>query len=577
MDLEIIRHSLSHIMAAALQELYPDIKFGIGPSIENGFYYDIDLKRSIAPDDLQVITDKMKKIIKQGLLFEKETVDRNQALKIFSNQPYKIELINELPDEEINIYRLGDFVDLCRGPHISSTAEIDPQSFHLHSIAGAYWRGDEKNSMLQRIYGYAMASKEKLDVFLNQLSEAQKRDHRLIGKKLELFQFDDKLGPGLVIWLPRGSMLKRIVQNFVFEKYLENGYQSVDTPHIARLNLWQTSGHADFYRESMFPAMHLQEISEEENDDYQLRPMNCPFHILAYQNKPRSYRDLPIRYAELGTVYRYEKSGVLHGLTRVRGFTQDDAHIWCTIEQLPSEIKNTLDLALEILGDFGFKEYDIYLSTCPEKYIGSKEIWDKATNILRETLDKQKINYQIDEAGGAFYGPKIDIKIKDSIGRSWQCTTIQVDFNLPEKFDLSFTNKDGKSERPIMIHRALLGALERFIGVLIEHYGGQFPLWLSPTQVMIIPIADRHIEYAQKISHELSKQSFRVAIDNEAKTVNKKILQSEEQQIPFIVVVGNKEIQNNTVSVRERHKPDLSVLKIEEFIKLLSNRIKDKT
>lgn len=577
MDLEIIRHSLSHIMAAALQELYPDIKFGIGPSIENGFYYDIDLKRSIAPDDLQVITDKMKKIIKQGLLFEKETVDRNQALKIFSNQPYKIELINELPDEEINIYRLGDFVDLCRGPHISSTAEIDPQSFHLHSIAGAYWRGDEKNSMLQRIYGYAMASKEKLDVFLNQLSEAQKRDHRLIGKKLELFQFDDKLGPGLVIWLPRGSMLKRIVQNFVFEKYLENGYQSVDTPHIARLNLWQTSGHADFYRESMFPPMHLQEISEEENDDYQLRPMNCPFHILAYQNKPRSYRDLPIRYAELGTVYRYEKSGVLHGLTRVRGFTQDDAHIWCTIEQLPSEIKNTLDLALEILGDFGFKEYDIYLSTCPEKYIGSKEIWDKATNILRETLDKQKINYQIDEAGGAFYGPKIDIKIKDSIGRSWQCTTIQVDFNLPEKFDLSFTNKDGKSERPIMIHRALLGALERFIGVLIEHYGGQFPLWLSPTQVMIIPIADRHIEYAQKISHELSKQSFRVAIDNEAKTVNKKILQSEEQQIPFIVVVGNKEIQNNTVSVRERHKPDLSVLKIEEFIKLLSNRIKDKT
>lgn len=563
-------------MAAALQELYPDIKFGIGPSIENGFYYDIDLKQSITPDDLQIITDKMQKIIKRDLPFKKEIVDRSQALKIFSSQPYKIELINDLPDKEISIYRLGDFVDLCRGPHISSTAEIDPQSFYLHSIAGAYWRGDEKNSMLQRIYGYAMVSKEELDAFLNQLSEAQKRDHRLIGKKLELFQFDDKLGPGLVIWLPRGSTLKRIVQNFVFDKYLENGYKSVDTPHIARLNLWQTSGHADFYRESMFPAMHLQEISEEENDDYQLRPMNCPFHILAYQNKPRSYRDLPIRYAELGTVYRYEKSGVLHGLTRVRGFTQDDAHIWCTIKQLPREIKNTLDLALEILGDFGFKEYDIYLSTCPEKYIGSKEIWDKATNILRETLDEQKINYQIDEAGGAFYGPKIDIKIKDSIGRSWQCTTIQVDFNLPEKFDLSFTNEDGKPERPIMIHRALLGALERFIGVLIEHYGGRFPLWLSPTQVMIIPIADRHIEYAQKISHELSKQSFRVDIDNEAKTVNKKILQSEEQQIPFIVVVGDKEIQSDTVSVRERHKPDLSVLKIEEFIELLSNRIKDK-
>ncbi len=577
MKIEEIRHSLSHIMAAAIREIYPEVKFGIGPSIENGFYYDVDLSEKLSPDDLTKIESKMKKIIKENLPIEKKIINRSEALDLFKNQPYKLELIKELAEGEISTYQLGEFIDLCKGPHVSSTGKIDSESFQLHSIAGAYWRGDEKRPMLQRIYGYAFPSKEELDAFIYQLSEAQRRDHRLIGRKLELFKFDEKLGPGLPIWLPKGAILKKIVQDFVLDKYFQNGYEPIETPHIARLHLWQTSGHADFYKESMFPPMHLSEISEEEKDDYQLRPMNCPFHILAYQDKPRSYRDLPIRYSELGTVYRYEKSGVLHGLNRVRGFTQDDAHIWCTPDQLPEEIKKTLNLGLEILSSFGFKEYDIYLSTRPEKYIGDKEIWAKATDALKETLDSQKIKYQIDEAGGAFYGPKIDIKIKDSIGRSWQCTTIQVDFNLPEKFNLSFIDENGQEKRPIMIHRALLGALERFIGVLIEHYGGRFPVWLSPNQVAIIPISDRHLTYAQKVSSELKKNSFRVVIDSQGKTVNKKILQAEEQQIPFIIVIGDREIEKENISIRERDKADLSTLTIEEFIKILQNKVREKT
>ncbi len=570
-----MRHSLAHVMAAALQNLYPGIKFGIGPSIENGFYYDVDLEERITPDDLVNISAEMKKIIKQDLPLEQQSLSRDEAEKTFKNQPYKLELLKELEDEKISVFRTGEFVDLCCGPHLDSTGQIDPSSFQLASVAGAYWRGDENQPMLQRIYGYAFEDKKELDAFLEQLSEAQRRDHRLTGKKLDLFRFDESLGVGLALWPPKGALLKKVVQDFILEKCLQNGYQLVDTPHIAHLKLWHTSGHTDFYRENMFPAMHLNEISAEEKEDYQLKPMNCPAHILIYRSQPRSYRSLPLRYAELGTVYRYEKSGVLHGLTRVRGFTQDDAHIWCTPEQLSEEIEGTLSLALEVLKDFGFNQYDIYLSTRPEKYIGSDDIWTKATSALKGALEKQKIDYQIDEAGGVFYGPKIDIKIKDSIGRSWQCTTIQVDFNLPEKFDLQFIDEQGQKQKPIMIHRALLGSVERFIGVLLEHYGGQLPVWLSPIQAIIIPVADRHNDHARKLAQELRKANIRVEVDSEAKTVNKKILQAEEQQIPYILVAGDREQETGKVSVRERHQKDLKNLSLEEFQKLLQKRIED--
>lgn len=576
-DIEIIRHSLAHVMAAAVKILYPEALFGVGPNIENGFYYDIDLERKISLDDLKKIEKKMREIIKKKLPFDQRKITREEALSIFHDQPYKIELINELEDDEISIYRLGDFSDLCRGPHVPSTEMINPQSFSLSSVAGAYWRGDEKRPMLQRIYGYAFRTKQELENFLIQLEEAQKRDHRLIGKKLDLFHFDEKLGSGLVLWPPKGAILKKIIQDFILDKCLQNGYHLVDTPHIARLHLWQTSGHTDFYKDSMFPAMHLKEISEEEKDDYQVKPMNCPFHILTYQRSLHSYRELPLRYAELGTVYRYEKSGVLHGLTRVRGFTQDDAHIWCTSDQLPDEIEKTLKLALEVLGDFGFKQYDIYLSTQPRKYIGDKKIWTKATDALKQALQKQNIEYKIDEAGGVFYGPKIDIKIKDSIGRSWQCTTIQVDFNLPEKFNMFFVNAKGEKEQPIMIHRALLGSIERFIGVLLEHYGGQLPLWLSPTQVIIIPIADRHIDYAQQISDGLRSRHFRVDLDVETKTMNKKILQAEERNIPFIIVIGDREIEKNEISVREKGKSELKNMTTQQFLSLLEEKISKKS
>ncbi len=577
MEIEKIKHSLAHIMAAALKNLYSEIKFGIGPSIENGFYYDVDFKEKISLEDLSKIQEEMIRIIKQDVAFRQENIDRSKALDIFQDQPYKLELIKELAEEKISVFWLGEFVDLCRGPHIESTGQINPDSFKLHSVAGAYWRGNENRQMLQRIYGYAFESAEQLNEFMTQLTEAQKRDHRLIGKRLGLFHFDENLGAGLVLWPPSGARLKKIIQDFILDKCLANGYDLIDTPHIARLHLWKTSGHTDFYRESMFPAIHLKEMSEEEKDDYQIKPMNCPFHIMVYQREPHSYRDLPLRYAELGTVYRYEKSGVLHGLTRVRGFTQDDAHIWCTPDQLPDEIERTLSLALEILSDFGFKKYDIYLSTRPEKHIGSNQIWDKATEALKQSLNQKQIPYRVDEAGGVFYGPKIDIKIKDSIGRSWQCTTIQVDFNLPEKFDLHFIDQKGQKQRPIMIHRALLGSVERFIGVLLEHYAGQLPTWLSPTQIMVIPIADRHVSQAQIIVERLRKRSFRVDIDSDNKTVSKKILQAEEKQIPFILVLGDREIEKEQISVRERHSSNLINLTIQELEELIDQRIKSRS
>ena len=603
-SIETIRHSLSHIMAYAVKELYPETKFGIGPAIENGFYYDFSLPAvapgeggALSPNDLPKIEKKMREIIKQNIVFKKKIVSKIAAKKLFSaqggsasggkNQTYKLELIEELPGKDVTLYESGGFFDLCKGPHIKSTLQLHSgqtkeiiDSFKLTKIAGAYWRGSEKNKMLTRIYGIAFETKKELDDYFLKEAEAEKRDHRILGQKMDLFHIDENIGPGLVLWHPRGAILKKIIMDYALQEYLKNGYQLVDTPHIAKLNLWRVSGHTDFYKENMMPPMHLSEIgvdelrssspfanarAEEEKDDYQIKPMNCPFHIAIYKTKIRSYKNLPIRYTEMGTVYRYEKSGTLHGLVRVRQITQDDAHIICTSEQLSNELFSALKLTYKILKTFGFKEFNIYLSTRPEKYVGTPKIWEKAENSLKYALEKLKLKYQIDRGGGAFYGPKIDIKIKDAIGREWQCTTIQVDFNLPERFDMIYINQKGEKERPIMIHRALLGSLERFIGILLEHYTGALPLWLSPVQISIIPISDKHLKYAETIEKELG--SFRVEIKKENETVSKKIREGEIQKIPYLLVVGDNEIKNKSVRVRERGKGDMGEIKINKFLK----------
>ena len=508
----------------------------------------------------------MQELIAQNISFKKKNISKEEAKKIFKDQPYKLELIQELPGKTVSIYKSGNLTDLCKGPHIKSTREIDPQAFKLTKIAGAYWKRKKKNPMLTRIYGLAFKTKKELENYLDFQKEAEKRDHRVLGEKLGLFSIKEEVGPGLILWHPKGAILKRVVENYALSQYLKNGYQLVSTPHIAKIHLWEISGHTGFYRENMFPSMHLKEISDEEKDDYQLKPMNCPFHILIYKSKIRSYRDLPLRYTELGTVYRYERSGTLHGLTRVRGFTQDDAHIWCTPEQLAKELDATLNLALKILRTFGFKDYDIYLSTQPEKFVGSQRNWRKATNALIYALKQNKINYKIDKGGGVFYGPKIDIKIKDSIGRAWQCTTLQVDFNLPERFGMTYIDKKGKKQQPIMIHRALLGSIERFIGVLIEHYAGAFPLWLAPEQIWIIPVGNAHQRYAKKIGKELEAYEFRVKIKDEKETVSKKIREGEIQKIPYLLVVGDKEIKRKTVRIRKQGQGDIGEEKIGNFV-----------
>jgi len=600
-----IRHSLAHVMALAVKRLYPQAEFGVGPVIENGFYYDISVEKSgekgtaITINDLPRIEKMMKEIIKEELSFKKKNVSLTEAIKIFRKlkQPYKLELLKDLKKhgttntEEIakikakklkaqtvktvSIYQLDDFVDLCRGPHVRNTREL-PLHFQLLRVSGAYWRGEEDNPMLQRILGAAFLKKKELDDYLYRLEEAEKRDHRVLGKKLKLFTINNDIGPGLILWFPRGAVLKRIVEDYVLNRYLKNGYQLISTPHIARLKLWDISGHTGFYRENMFPAMHLQEVNKEEKGDYQLKPMNCPFHILAYQDEIRSYRDLPIRYTELGTVYRYERSGTLHGLTRVRGFTQDDAHIWCTPEQLAKELKDLLKFALQILRDFGFKDYDIYLSTRPDKYVGSLGNWRRATQALRSSLKEGKVDFHVDQGGGVFYGPKIDIKIKDSLGRPWQCTTIQVDFNLPERFDMFYIDKKGKKQRPVMIHRALLGSIERFIGVLIEHYAGEFPLWLAPVQAVVIPIKEGNNKYAQKIGERLEKENIRFEIWNNNETLSKRIREAEMQKIPYILIVGDKEEKKDMVAVRERKQGDLGQEKINSFVKKILKIIETK-
>jgi threonyl-tRNA synthetase len=559
---DIFWHSSAHLMAQAVKRLFPEAQLGIGPSIEDGFYYDIDLDRTISPEDFPAIETEMAKIVDENLPTIRKILTAKEAVDFFKaqNELLKIDLIENLDREEIiTAYSQGEFTDLCRGPHVPSTKVLG-KNFKLLSVAGAYWHGDERNKMLQRIYGTNYPDKKLLKEHLQRLEEAKKRDHRKLGRELELFSIQDEVGSGLILWHPKGAFIRHQIESYWKEEHLRSGYELVTSPHIAKLQLWETSGHTSFYQENMFRPMSVEEV------DYQLKPMNCPFHMMIYQSKIRSYRDLPIRFAELGTVYRYERSGVLHGLMRVRGFTQDDAHIYCHPDQLTDEIIGVLDLNTRVLSKFGFDDYQVFLSTRPEKYVGTIEGWDHAQDALRQALEIKNITYKIDEGEGVFYGPKIDIKIKDVLGRSWQCSTIQVDFNLPERFDLNFVDVDGMRHRPIIIHRALLGSLERFFGILIEHYGGNFPLWLAPTQAMIIPITDRHADYAQQVKSNLVNHGLRVEADFRNEKIGFKIREAEVKRIPFMVIVGDEEISTNKVSVRQKGEGDLGRMTLTEFI-----------
>ncbi len=556
-ELEQLRHSAAHIMAEAVQSIVPGARFGIGPAIEDGFYYDFDLPRPLTNDDLATIEARMKEIVKSNHLFARQEVSKEEARQIFATQPYKLELIDELPDEKVSVYRQGSFVDLCRGPHLKSTGGV--KAFKLMNIAGAYWKGSETRPMLQRIYAVAFLSREDLENHLKLLEEAARRDHRKLGKELDLFSIHDEAGPGLVMWHPNGGSIRRTIEDFWKDEHARRGYDIVYTPHIAKVDLWKTSGHWDFYREYLYSPMKVEE------KEYIVKPMNCLGHILMYKTQKRSYRDLPMRLAELGTVYRYERSGVLHGLTRVRGFTQDDAHIFCTPEQLEAELSGVVDLVRFMMKTFGFAQYDLYLSTRPEKYTGSLEGWEHATNTLANVLNNMKVPYQIDPGEGVFYGPKIDIKLKDAIGRSWQGPTIQVDFNLPQRFDVKYVAPDGQERQVFMVHRAVLGSLERFMGCLIEHYAGAFPVWLAPAQAVLIPIADRHIEYAKKVQQELRSDGLRVKVDSRTERMNAKIRQAQMEKIPYMLIVGDKEQEAGSVSVRLRSGEDLGSQSLETF------------
>ncbi len=569
--LETMRHSASHVMAEAVQSIFPDAKFGIGPAIEDGFYYDFDLPRPLNPDDLPLIENKMKEIIASNLPFTRKDVTKEKARKLFATQPYKLELIDELPDEKVSIYQQGSFLDLCRGPHVNSTGEI--KAFKLLNIAGAYWRGDEHRPMLQRIYGVAFETQEALDKHLKRLEEAARRDHRKLGKELDLFSIQDEFGPGLVLWHPKGAIIRRAIEDFWKDEHVKRGYELVYTPHIARMDLWRISGHLEFYQEYLYSPMDIEE------QKYILKPMNCLGHILIYKTRIRSYRELPIRYAELGTVYRYERSGVLHGLSRVRGFTQDDAHIFCRFDQLETEIVGVLNLALFMIDTFGFGNYQMLLSTRPEKYAGTIEIWDEATGILRQALEHTGLPYDIDPGQGVFYGPKIDIKFESALGKAWQGPTIQVDFNLPPRFDVTYMGEDGQEHPVVMVHRTVLGSMERFLATLLEHYGGAFPVWLAPVQVKVIPVADRHLEYAHKIEAELKKEGIRAEVDDRSERINLKIRQAQLEKIPYMLVVGDKEVETGTISIRLRSGKqiaDQSLVGFKETIKTaISNKVKD--
>jgi len=564
---DIYRHSASHIMAQAVKELYPDVKVTIGPSIEDGFYYDFEHKSGFTPEDLEKIEKRMEKVIKEDKPFVRKEMTSDEAAALFekAGETYKVEIIKELGEDTVSLYDQDGFMDLCRGPHVPSTGYI--KAFKLLNSSGAYWRGDEKNPMLQRIYGTAWATKDQLKEYLDRLEEIKRRDHRRIGKELELFSHEDATGAGLILWHPKGAIVRRTIEDFWKEEHVKAGYEMVYSPHIAKLDMWMQSGHWDFYRDSMYSPM------EVEGVPYELKPMNCPFHITIFKSKMRSYRDLPIRWAELGTVYRFERSGALHGLMRVRGFTQDDAHIFCRPDQLEDEIFRVLDFTLFVLRTFGFSEYDIYLSTQPEKYVGSQENWEAATGALRNALEKKKLNYEIDPGEGVFYGPKIDIKIKDVLGRSWQCTTVQVDFNLPERFELEFIGEDGAAHRPIMVHRALMGSLERFFGVLIEHYAGAFPAWLAPVQAVVCTITERQADYAEKYVDELRAAGIRAQADVRNEKIGYKIREATLQKVPYILVVGDKELEAGTVAVRLRDGKDLGPMARADFMAKVKEEI----
>jgi threonyl-tRNA synthetase len=569
-DLEALRHSTSHVMAQAVMKLFPETKLAIGPAIEDGFYYDFEIGRSVTPEDLIKIEKEMTREIAAGHKFESYELSKPEAIEYFKkhNQPYKVELIESLAEDKVSLYKHGDFVDLCKGPHVKSAGEI--KAFKLLKVAGAYWRGDENNKMLQRIYGTAFHSAEELDEYLKNLEEAKKRDHRKIGKDLDLFSIQDSIGPGLVLWHPKGALIRKEIEDFWKNEHLKAGYELVNTPHMALLDLWNTSGHLGFYKENMFAPMEIDEFK------YEIKPMNCPFHIAIYKNTMHSYRDFPIRWAELGTVYRYERRGVLHGLIRVRGFTQDDAHIFCLDSQLESEIIKIIDFVVYILSTFGFKHYDVCLSTRPDKYVGTAENWDKATKALKNALEKKQIPYKVDAGEGVFYGPKIDIKIKDVMKRAHQCSTIQVDFNLPERFDVKYIGEDGKEHRPIMIHRALMGSLERFFGVLIEHYGGDFPLWLAPVQVEIITVSDRHNEYALKIKDTFCKNGLRSNLNPKNEKMGAKIRAAQLQKIPYMVIVGDNEVEKKLISFRARNGEKQNDIGLDDFIGKLKEEINSK-
>jgi len=554
---DVIRHSSSHLMAAAVLELFPDAKFDIGPSTADGFYYDFDLEHRLVPEDLKKIDSLIKKSINKKIPFETFELTRPEAEKLLKekNQAYKLDRLKDIPDgDSITFYRVGEFVDLCRGPHIDNSGQVG--AVKLLSIAGSYFRGKETNPMLQRIYGTAFHSKKELHAYMQQLEEAKKRDHRKLGKELDLFSISEKVGPGLALWHPKGAMIRNIFESFWKEEHYKNGYDLLFTPHIGKAELWETSGHLGFYNESMYSSMNV------DGTDYYVKPMNCPFHIEIFQSKLRSYRELPLRWAELGTVYRYEKSGVLHGLLRVRGFTQDDAHIICTPSQIESEISEVLRFCMFIWKSFGFKEIKAYLATKPEKSVGDPERWNTALKSLEKAVNELGIEYEIDEGGGAFYGPKIDLKIKDAIGREWQMSTIQFDFNLPERFEMTYIAEDGKKHQPFMIHRALLGSLERFFGILIEHYAGSFPLWLAPEQVRILPITEKHHDYAFEIKKLLTCSGIRVDVDDRSETIGTKIKNARNTRIPYILVAGDREVESRTFSVRSRREGQIGELSV---------------
>ena len=571
-ELETIRHSCAHLMAQAVQELFPGTQVTIGPVIEDGFFYDFSRKDAFVPEDLVKIEKRMKELTAADIPIVRSEISREEAKKKFSDmgETFKVEIIESIdPNEPITIYSQGDWGDLCGGPHVESTKKI--KAFKLLHTSSAYWRGDERNPVLQRIYGTAWNTEKELRLYLKRLEEAKKRDHRKLGKELDLFSVSDDIGPGLILWHPKGARIRHLMEEFWKKEHFRHGYEMVISPHAAKIDLWKTSGHTEFYKDNMFSNMDV------EGREYVMKPMNCPFHIQIYKTKLRSYRDLPVRFGELGTVYRYERSGVLHGLLRVRGFTQDDAHLFCRPSQIEEEITKVLDLIVFVLQSFGFHEYKIYLSTRPEKYVGSDSGWESATKALETALNNKNLEFEVDPGEGVFYGPKIDIKIKDSLNRYWQVSTVQVDFNLPEKFDITYIEEDGQRRQPIMLHRALMGSLERFFGCLIEHYAGAFPLWLAPVQIILLPITDNHAEYADKIAEELEESGIRVEKDLRNEKIGFKIREAQLQKIPYMIVLGDKEVETSTLSVRRRRSKETRTLDLKTFLNEVNEAVKNRT